>query len=315
MHRAFYKKVTNIEKIAEEELEMNYLIVGANGFLGSYFIDELKKGKNRIIATDLELTGTKDDEHIKWIKCDITNGAEVDALLDMIKMQEEYNIIYLAACHHPDVVQKNPRMAWNINISSLSLFLNKAQNVRSFFYPSTDTVYGEGSLEYYFKEDDNLNPVNIYGQHKALAEKLVTTYGYNVVRFPFLIGTSLAPNKKHFFDLIKETIEQGKPMEMLSDSYRSTISFRQAAQLTLELIKNYNTAMPKIVNVSSDKALSKYDVGLLIAEKYDINKDLIVPITISKSQGIFEAPRASTTLIDNSLLKKVLNIEKIELIL
>lgn len=293
---------------------MNYLIVGANGFLGSYFINELKKNKNRIIATDLNIVGTKDDEYIKWVQCDITNDDEVDNLLKMIGTpQEEYNVIYLAACHHPDVVQKNPRMAWNINISSLSLFLNKAENVRSFFYPSTDTVYGEGSLDYYFKENDNLNPVNIYGQHKVLAEKLVTTYGYNVVRFPFLIGTSLSPNKKHFYDIIKETIEQGKPMEMFADSYRSTISFRQAAQLTLELIKNYTDDMPKIVNVSSDKALSKYDVGLLIAGKYNIDKKLIVPITVKKSQGIFEAPRASTTLIDNSLLKKVLNIEKIEL--
>ena len=102
-------------------------------------------------------------------------------------------------------------------------------------------------------------------------------------------------------------------MEMFADSYRSTLSFRQAAELTLDLTELPQDTVPHVLNVAADDALSKYDVGLKIAEKYGVSPDLVVPITIHKAEGIFEAPRAATTLIDNTKLKKVLGLSEIHL--
>lgn len=294
---------------------MTYLIIGGGGFLGSYLIDELKKRGHTIVATAQNTEGLQGDEALTWKRCNVIKREEVDALLGEMEKSTPYRILYLAACHHPDVVQKNPEMAWDINITALSYFLNRAKGAENFYYPSTDTVYGEGSETYSFREGDTLRPVNTYGKHKALAEQLVTTYGHHVVRYPFLIGTSLSPRKKHFYDVIHETIAAGKPMEMFADSYRSTLSFRQAAQLTLDLTEREQAAVPQVLNVAADDALSKYDVGLKIAEKYSIDSKLVVPITIKKAEGVFEAPRAATTLIDNTKLKEVLGLSAIHLCL
>lgn len=293
-----------------------YVIIGANGYMGAYLI------KNILVTTDDEIlavcrTPRKDETNhrVHWVGCDVTMELEVKELNEKyLKRSKDNKVFYLAAYHHPDMVEKNPRIAWDVNVTALSRFLNQMENVTKFFYPSTDSVYGDSIGGRVFAEVDELNPVNRYGKHKCVAEKLVTGYGHHVVRYPFLISPSLVPEKPHFYDTIAATIKAGKPFEMFSDSYRSAISFDQAAKYALQLM-NMEKPIPQIVNICSDKGYSKYDVGLMVADKEGISRELIHPISIAASQGIFEAKRATSTLMDNSLLKHLVCEGKIELVL
>ena len=291
-----------------------YCIIGANGFLGSYILTSiLKKTKERIIACcrDISLVGDKlKDERITWKNLDICDFNTVNSFCNEYK-EEDKKIVYLAAYHNPDLVEKNPTIAWNTNITALSFFLNAMENVSAFYYPSSDSVYGNSIDGKVFKEDDKTNPVNTYGKQKALAEKMVNTYGYQVVRYPFLIGTSLLSAKKHFYDSIVENLRSGDGMDMFSDSYRSTISFRQAADYLVDLIEMGDKH--PVVNISSDKALSKYDVGILIAGKIGVDKNLVRAIKVGDSDGIFVAKRASSTIMDNKLLKSIFKLDEIHL--
>lgn len=291
-----------------------YVIVGANGFLGVYMRKAIERlTDENILALDMNISDTQNDDRTTWIRCDITNMDDIQKVNDIMKMHEENKVIYLAAYHHPDLVERNPRVAWNINITALSNFMNTVDNVKCFFYPSTDSVYGDGDETKHFKEKDELRPVNRYGRHKATAECLVNAYGYNVVRFPFLIAPSLLPYKKHFYDQIVDTISKGEKMEMFADSMRSSLDFGTVAELVIRLIENYSEDMPKILNVSGDDDLSKYDVGLMIAKKLGISTNLIVPISADKTDGIFEAKRAKSTLLDNTEVKKYLGIKEIKI--
>lgn len=290
-----------------------FIIIGANGYLGSYFIKNLLETTGERILAVARHKGRDYGERVEWAACDITKPGDAEALNERYLQASTGNkILFLAAYHHPDLVEKNPRLAWDTNVTALSRFLNLADNVSRLFYPSTDSVYGEGGAERRFRETDELHPVNRYGVQKTVAEKLVTAYGYNVVRFPFLIAPSLLPGKKHFYDTIADTLRAGKPFEMFSDSYRSTLSFDTAARLTIELMQR-KEPVPQIVNICGDKAYSKYDVGLLIADKVGASRDLVVPISIGASEGIFEAKRASSTVMDNTLLKKTLGYDEIKL--
>lgn len=291
-----------------------YCIIGANGFLGSYILKSiLNKTQERVVACcrDISLVGdTLKDERITWKNLDICNFDAVNSFCNEYK-SEDKKIVYLAAYHNPDLVEKNPRIAWNTNITALSFFLNAMENVSAFYYPSSDSVYGNSIDGKVFKEDDKTNPVNTYGKQKALAEKIVNTYGYQVVRYPFLIGTSLLSSKKHFYDYIVESLKSGDGMDMFSDSYRSTISFRQAADYLVDLIEMGDKH--PVVNISSDKALSKYDVGIIIAGKIGADKNLVRAIKVEDSEGIFVAKRASSTIMDNKLLKSIFKLDEINL--
>ena len=291
-----------------------YCIIGANGFLGSYILKSiLNKTQERVVACcrDISLVGdTLKDERITWKNLDICDFDAVNSFSNEYK-DEDKKIVYLAAYHNPDLVEKNPRIAWNTNITALSFFLNAMENVRAFYYPSSDSVYGNSIDGKVFKEDDKTNPVNTYGKQKALAEKIVNTYGYQVVRYPFLIGTSLLSSKKHFYDYIVENLRSGDGMDMFSDSYRSTISFRQAADYLVDLIEMGDKH--PVVNISSDKALSKYDVGIIIAGKLGVDKNLVRAIKVEDSEGIFVAKRASSTIMDNKLLKSIFKLNEVSL--
>lgn len=292
-----------------------YLVVGANGFLGSYIIRKiLEDTKQNVTAVTRNTKGLADTGRLRWISCDICDYQETDKLVSQMNAMGEFiNVIFLAAYHHPDQVEEHPKTAWNTNVTALSYFINTIENVRCFFYASTDSVYGNGDAACHFRESDSLNPVNRYGKQKAAAECIVNTYGYNVVRFPFLIAPSILPHKKHFYDQIAETVSGGRKIEMFSDSLRSSLDFGTAAGILIQLVENYNDQMPKILNVSGDDDLSKYDIGIMIAKKLGVSEELIIPVSAEADTGIFKAKRAKSALMDNSKVKECLGLKEIRM--
>lgn len=135
-----------------------------------------------------------------------------------------------------------------------------------------------------------------------------------MVRFPFLIAPSLVPGRPHFYDRIVDDLRNGRTVEMFSDSYRSSLSFATAADLTIDLAERTDLRdLPSVINICGDRALSKYDVGLMIAEKLGVSRDLVKPVRIADHAEIFRTARANSTIMDNSLLKSILDLDKVEL--
>ena len=288
-----------------------YCIIGANGYLGSYFKKMILEETNEDLICVCRSLPMETNARVRWISCDISKREEVDELVEELRRHSDLKIIYLAAYHNPDLVEKDPQLAWDINVTSLSYFLNKTDFAKEICYASTDSVYGESKDFYHFKESDPLNPVNIYGHNKCAAEALFVHKGRKVVRFPFLISPSLA-GKPHFYDRIVESLRNNEPFEMYEDSYRSSLSFENAALLTVQLIEKEDRT--PIINVCGDKDLSKYDVGLLVAEREGLDPKLIIPVKMGEItiEG-FVSKRATSTLMDNGLIKEILNLDYIDI--
>lgn len=294
-----------------------YIIVGANGFFGSYITKAvLELTQHSVLALGRNVDDTRSADmagRVRWMRCDITKREDIDKARDAVAHIKDVKIVFLAAYHNPDLVEKHAQVAWNTNITALSMFMNTILNVKCFFYPSSDSVYGNGGALRHFKETDSLNPVNRYGVQKAAAEYLVNAYGYNVVRFPFLIGPSLVPHRKHFYDQIVQSIKEGRRVQMFTDSVRSSLDFQTAAQLLVQLMERYRSDMPKVLNVSGDEDLSKYDVGVRIANKLGAAPSWIEPVSTENTKGIFEAKRAASTLLDNQEMKKYLGLNEVKI--
>lgn len=293
-----------------------YVVIGANGFLGSYIVKTaLEQTEESVLATCRHTQDAfMNHPRLQWVRADMESPQDVEQLCEQMRdSSTPCKVAYLAACHHPDVVARQPRQAWHTNITCLSAFLEKAENVGCLFYPSTDTVYGEGGADARFTEDAAPAPVNIYGAQKATAEAVVRGFGYHVVRYPFLIAPSLLKHKKHFYDVIVETLAAGKPMEMFADSVRSSLDFGTAAELLVRLMETCTPETPQTLNLSGDDDLSKYDVGLMIAKKHGLDSALVIPISADSTAGIFEAKRAKSALLDNTRVKKTLGLDAIKI--
>jgi dTDP-4-dehydrorhamnose reductase len=290
-----------------------YLIIGGSGYLGTYFIKNILKlyPNRKIIATYNERRPNQENTNLLWLKLDVCNQGDLLNLANEMKdTAAKFNVIYLSSYHHPDKVEQNPELGRQINLVALENIIKTLPNIASFYYASSDTVYGESINNYHFTESDAHNPVNEYGRQKSGAEKIVRQYGHNVIHYPFLIGPSLS-GKPHFFDHIVNDLKAGKKFEAFFDSYRSSIDFNSATILTLQLFeRNINAGT---VNICSDLALSKYELIKQIAEKLGYNSNLIIPISIKETNGIFLAKRANSAMMNNSKIKELLNLEKINI--
>lgn len=290
-----------------------YIIIGASGYLGRYCIKNVLENTNeKIIATYSEKESpVYENDRLEWQYLDVCDVTALQKLAENV--DENTKIIYLAAFHHPDKVEEFPELAWKINIIALANAVNLFSKARCLYYSSTDTVYGEGSKDRKFIETDTYAPVNLYGKHKALAEQICLTKGFNIVRFPFIFGPSLVEGRPHFFDNIKADLEAGKVVEMFSDSYRSTLSFNQCAYYLISLIEKFGSCPEKIVNIAGDDVMSKFDAAIVLANKYGLDKGLIKPVSVTQNTAIFKAKRAASGTLDNTKLKTLLNIREIHL--
>lgn len=287
-----------------------YLIVGANGFLGSYLIKNiLEMTDEPILAADLNCP-TETRERVEWTKCDITNDADIAALREKTDGQK-LKILFLAAYHHPDAVAKNPRLAWKINIVALAKFLDVFYDAGTLYYPSTEVVYGESDGSR-LKEDAPLNPVSRYGQFKRTAESMVCLAGFNVVRFPVLMGQSLLSDRPHFTDKILDSLKNGETVEMFSDQYRTFIDFDTAAKTVVALTQTEAARQYPVVNVSGDERLSKYEYACRLAATHGLDKSLIKPVLMNAPNDVFTEKRANETLLDNTLVKRILGLNELK---
>ncbi len=284
------------------------LIVGC-GFLGTYLAECLSaKASEPIIATVRNIKNAVPVKNVEYIECDITKKEDV-ARLKSVTSSERLTVFWFAACHNIDFICENKDFAYNVNINSLEYFLSTFDNVKKFFFASTDCVYGENTPNGEgFKEFSALNPVNEYGKQKILAENLVRSRGFTVLRYPFMLGKSLG-KKAHFYDTLCHNLKNGIKTEMIDGMYRCVLSYRQAARLTFELSQSDN--LPEVINVCSDSVLSKYQLGLVLAQKLGAAEELIVKITEAEGKKFFKDKRASCANMDNTLLKELTGHKKI----
>ena len=142
---------------------------------------------------------------------------------------------------------------------------------------------------------------------------MINVAGFNVVRFPVLMGPSLLLGKKHFYDEIVETVKNGGTMEMFSDQMRSMIDFDTAAKVVVSLVEKDEAHQYPIVNISGDEPLSKYELGIRICKAQGLDESKIRAISMDGDNKIFTAKRAKSTLLDNSLVKKILGLSELKI--
>lgn len=282
--------------------KMLNVIVGANGFSGSYIQAELLKRGEKTLALNHVGKGLfKENENVLF---DVKNEDDISALSRRTAGCDA-RIIYLAFIHNPDIIKADPAAAAETNIMALGSFLKNVRFSEFYFY-SSDTVYGESVGGKRFCETDVCVPINEYGRQKLEAERIVSDYGGKILRFSSLIGSSPVKGRHTFCDEIISALSCGAEIEMYDDFVRNMISYESAAKLTAALSEKNYASVPPILNLCGDSAISKYDMALNIARRKGLDEKLVKRAYIKDSHSFFER-RAAAVLMDNSLAHSVLD--------
>lgn len=203
---------------------MNILITGVAGFIGFNFSSFLLKNTNhKIIGIDninnyypkkikrKRLMELKKFKNFKFHKIDLKNQKKLDAIFKS-RVDIVYHFAAQAGVRYSLV---NPRAYIDSNIFGFFNLINniKKNKIKKFFYASSSSVYGERK-KFPLKENDPINPKNIYGLTKKNNEEMVEI---------FFRGTNTKVTGLRFFTVFGEW---GRP-DMLVYKYLESLFNRK----------------------------------------------------------------------------------------
>lgn len=155
--------------------QLNILITGVNGFVGSFLAAELVKKGHTVIGV-----GRRDEcsiRGIKYVKWDVLDENFDENILSTLFEGVDV-VVHLAALTTHDEIVNNKNKALIMNFLGTKNVLdrfNKSTSTKKFIYSSTGKVYGK-SYRLPILETDAASPINILGKSKLITEKLVDFY-------------------------------------------------------------------------------------------------------------------------------------------
>lgn len=178
---------------------MNILVVGAGGQIGTELIPHLQSlyGEDNVIASDLkEENVQKLGRNARAVILDALDVKSYKEIIEKYKINRIYNLAALLSA----TGEKNPQLAWQINMGALVNSLELAREFNcSVFTPSSIGVFGETTPHQNTPQDTIMRPGTIYGVCKVSGELLSDYYhsrfGVDTrsVRFPGIISSGALP--------------------------------------------------------------------------------------------------------------------------
>ncbi|KOS18961.1 Methionine adenosyltransferase 2 subunit beta [Escovopsis weberi] len=264
------------------------LIPGSTGLLGREVLTAFRskgwsaKGMGRSRADGIDI-----------LKVDLMDAAAVAKTLDEIKPSV---IVHCAAQRYPDKVDKDPEQARALNVGATrSLAGLAAARGILLLYISTDYVFPGRPGEAPYKADAAPGPLNLYGQTKLDGETAVLEeyagsgkQGLGVVlRVPVLYGHAEMPSESavnSLMDAVWKVQTEGIKIKMDHWALRYPTNTEDVARICHDVAEKYlgcddRTALPRVLQFSSEDKMTKYDICRLFGEIMGLSIGGIEPDT------------------------------------
>ena len=236
------------------------LITGALGQIGSELTSFLRKkyGSENVLASDIKPLSEgiiKQEGYFEHIDC--LNAQEIYSVIKKYKIDTVFHLAAILSANG----EKNPQLAWKININGLYNVLEIAREYKcAVFTPSSIAAFGPSTPKDNTPQETIQRPNTIYGLTKVTGELLCDYYHlkYGVdtrgVRFPGIISYATLPgggttdyaveifyealeNKEYTCFLDKDTYLD---MMYMPDGLKAAVSLMEADPSRLKHRNAYN---------------------------------------------------------------------------
>jgi dTDP-4-dehydrorhamnose reductase len=259
-------------------------ITGANGLIGNYLVQTAPRFAPRWRVRALT-RGQFDLLDFEAVKCEF-------------KKDKPQLVIHCAAISTIAEAQKNPELAWRVNVEVTKLLAELAAEVQFIFF-STDVIFDGRRGNY--AETDPVNPLHFYGETKVAAEQIVLKNPkHTVARLSINGGVSRLGNRG-FNEQLRSALQNPDGMKLFTDEFRCPIFAGETARAIWELAeKNY----AGLFHVAGAEKLSRWQIGQLLVRRWPEIKAKIEPASAKDFAG---PPRAPDVSLDISKVQKVLS--------
>jgi dTDP-4-dehydrorhamnose reductase len=256
-------------------MKAKVLITGANGLLGQHLTRLLLNKNYQVVATSRGESRLpfQPSANYTYREMDIANALEVFPVMEQEKPDV---VVHAAAMTQVDDCELRPQQCERINVQGTSQVLTDAETFsRHFIYISTDFVFDGEQGNY--AEDDDTKPISLYGFTKLQAESMVqtSTIPFAIVRTCLVYGNLLKGTRSNIVSWVKESLEQGKTIQVVSDQLRTPTYVEDLAKGIALIIENKATG---IYHISGKDWLTPYDIALKTAAKYNLDAGKIVKV-------------------------------------
>ena len=227
---------------------------------------------------------------------DITN---VEQLALFFERNVPNYCINCAAYTNVDLAETEIKKAMDINAEAVgNLAIQCKRFNTTLIHISTDYVF-DGNQKTAYKEDDQTNPINVYGKSKLKGEEYIRGH----LKDHFIIRTSWLYSRfnKNFVKTVYRKLTEGHELQITTAQQGTPTSCKDLSQFILFLITNGVNEFGTY-HLSAKGKTTWYGLGLHIANHLDLGFR-ISPVDDYKSK----AQRPSNSTLDNSKAKSLLN--------
>jgi dTDP-4-dehydrorhamnose reductase len=248
---------------------MKILITGANGLLGQKLVQLLSNQRVSFLATSQGPSRIQTAD-ISYLPLDVKERGQV---LKVVKEYAPKVIIHTAAMTHVDQCETDREKCWQLNVMAVAHLIEASEIVNAHLvHLSSDFIFDGLSGPY--KEDDEPNPVNFYGQSKWAAEKLLyeCNIKWSIARTILVYGATPGESRSNIMLWVKRNLESGKPIQVVDDQVRTPTLVEDLA------FGCYQIAMRSaygIYHISGADLLTPYNIARITARYFSLDASLI----------------------------------------
>ena len=242
------------------------LVTGACGQLGTELVEALRRiyGESNVLATDV-IDPKAESLRSGWFeKLSVLDKETMGQFVERHKPTQMYHLAAILSA----AAERNPALAWDVNIAGFMNVLDVAKNasnkVHKVYAPSSIAVFGPNTPAKDTPQFTITDPTTVYGITKLVDERLsdyyFLHYGLDVrsIRYPGLISYKTPPGggtTDYAVDIFHKVKKEGKyvsflgpdtalPMMYMPDALRGTLELMEAPAEKISIRSAYNlTAM------------------------------------------------------------------------
>ncbi len=246
------------------------LVTGANGMLGQRAIHFYKKNSN------LAVLGTSVENDpvfcgIDYISCNLTVRDKIKKVVS--DFCPDF-IVNTAAFTNVDLSEKEREAAWKINVKGVEYLAEAARVIDAhIIHISSDYIFDGTSGPY--AENEKPNPIGYYGRTKLASENALRISGavHTILRTNVLYG--IADSRPDFVRWVVKSVREGKQINIVTDQINNPTYIDDLVQAINKVIEFRKQG---IYHIGGREFLSRFEFCEIIAEVFNLNKNLIKPI-------------------------------------
>lgn len=262
---------------------MRILVIGGSGILGSAL--------SRMLSSTAHVYYTYNHnpmtiEGCERIRLDLLNPEDA---LNRIREIQPQVIFHAAANQSVDWHETEKESASRLNVMTTRAISDESARLGfKLVYFSTAFVFPGGPKVY--TENDPPNPINYYGMTKNLAEEKVRANpDHLILRTDQIYGWGLKGQKTTFVPSVLGKLQKGQRSEVCVDWFNCPTYVEDLAQAAIRLV---SLGRGGTYHATGSSFLNRYEWALLIAEKFGMDKSLVVPIHSSTLNLAARRPNA-----------------------